>query len=221
MHVPGSGTFLGATPETLVAVNGMEVSTHALAGTIRRGATESEDAQLARELFESTKDRHEHRVVVDAIVETLRPVCTELNVSEVPRPIRLSQVQHLATPIVGRLKQEINVLSLARQLHPTPAVGGWPRPKAAQYLDTFEPTRRGWYAAPIGWLDAQSDGVLGVAIRSALVTPQLTRAWVGAGIVAASNPEKEWRETDLKLRTIASGLALEAGASTVGAGHES
>jgi isochorismate synthase len=209
MHVPGRGTFLGATPETLVEVTGTEVSTHALAGTIRRGSDDEEDNRLARQLFESTKDRQEHRVVVDAIVQTLRPMCTDLNVSEVPRPIRLLQMQHLATPIVGRLTRPINVLSLARELHPTPAVGGWPRAQAAQYLDDYEPTRRGWYAAPIGWLDSNFDGVFGVAIRSALVTPQHTRAWVGAGIVSASDPEREWHETDLKLRTIVSGLALE------------
>ncbi len=208
MHIDGHGTFLGATPETLVEVHDTEVQTHALAGTIRRGSTEEEDQRLAQALFESAKDRVEHRVVVDAMVDTLRPLCSELAVSEVPHPIRLSQVQHLATPIVGRLKARQNALTLARCLHPTPAVGGWPRSSAAQYLDEQEPTRRGWYAAPIGWMDSEFQGVFGVAIRSALISPESARAWVGAGIVGASDPDAEWRETALKLRTIVSGLAV-------------
>jgi menaquinone-specific isochorismate synthase len=97
---------------------------------------------------------------------------------------------------------------LVETLHPTPALGGSPRDLALTFISAAESVPRGWYAAPVGWIDHNLDGVFGVAIRSAVA--QCQRAWLyaGAGIVAASEPQKEWEETGWKFRPIQGALGV-------------
>jgi isochorismate synthase EntC len=89
-------------------------------------------------------------------------------------------------------------------------VGGWPGEAALRWLAENEPLDRGWYAGPVGWMTAAGDGAFAVAIRSVLVEDTVARAFVGAGIVSASDPDGEWRETELKLRTVREALRLSA-----------
>jgi menaquinone-specific isochorismate synthase len=127
-----------------------------------------------------------------------------------PTVLRLPNIQHLLTPITAQLRDpKTGILPLARALHPTPAMGGAPRERALSLLRRLEPVPRGWYAAPIGWLDSAGDGVFAVAIRSAVT--QHNRAWLyaGAGIVADSRPEREWTETALKFRPMLGALGVE------------
>jgi isochorismate synthase len=198
--------FVGASPETLVRVNGRHVETHALAGTAPRGADAKQDQDLGQALLESVKDRSEHAVVAHSVEASLAPLCSELHIASEPRLVRLPQVQHLATTVEGRLYEPGQVLMVAEQLHPTPAVGGWPRAAAAQWLAERESLDRGWYAGGIGWLSPEGDGVLSVAIRSALLRGAEATAFAGAGIVQASDPAAEWSETELKLSTIRTAL---------------
>jgi menaquinone-specific isochorismate synthase len=194
--------FLGATPELLTNVHGDEVATMALAGSIRRGDTAAEDDRLAQELLSSAKDRYEHALVVQAIESRLTSLTNARDVPAEPTVYRLKNIQHLYTPIRARLRPEyINgVLPLLGRLHPTPAMGGSPRDLALEAIHAAEPVPRGWYAAPIGWIDHRLDGAFAVAIRSAVC--QQRRAWLyaGAGIVADSIAEREWEETALKFR---------------------
>lgn len=203
--------FLGATPELLVRVAGRAVTTMALAGSAARGATPDEDESLAAQLLASAKDRHEHQLVVDAIRAHLANAAGDLDVPAAPRVLKLRNIQHLLTPIAGRLRRPEGVLRLARRLHPTPAMGGVPPERALAWLRDAEPVPRGWYAAPIGWLDAALDGVFAVGIRSAVT--QHDRAWLyaGAGIVAGSSPEREWAETALKFRPMLGALGAAGG----------
>jgi menaquinone-specific isochorismate synthase len=194
--------FLGATPELLVSVNGDELATMALAGSTRRGHTTAEDDALAHELLSSTKDRYEHTLVVQAVETRLSELTEALDVPAEPTVYRLNNIQHLYTPICGRLRATYanGVLPLVERLHPTPAMGGSPRELALEIIRAAEPVPRGWYAAPIGWIDHTLDGAFAVAIRSAVC--QQRRAWLyaGAGIVSDSTPEREWQETSLKFR---------------------
>jgi menaquinone-specific isochorismate synthase len=201
--------FFGATPELLVQVKGDRVMTMALAGSIRRGATPDEDERLAAALLDSAKDRHEHQIVVDEVRARLTPLTRHLEVGATG-VMTLSNIQHLYTPINGILREPRGVLPLVATLHPTPALGGEPREAAMRLIDELEPAPRGWYAAPVGWIDRRLDGQFGVAIRSAVV--QTTRAWLyaGAGIVAESNPQREWDETNLKFRPMLDALGLPA-----------
>jgi len=201
--------FYGATPELLVAVEGSRIETMGLAGTIKRGQTPEEDDMLADRLLNDPKEAYEHRVVVDSQRERLTPLTTMLSIPNAPTTLKLSNLQHLYTPITGQLSTPAGVLPLVDILHPTPALGGVPRDKAMQYIREAEPVPRGWYAAPIGWIDHNMDGMFAVAIRSAVV--QGERAWLyaGAGIVAESVPQREWDETALKFRPMLNALGIE------------
>lgn len=191
--------FLGATPELLIGVQGGRVETMGLAGSIARGTTPEETAALGQELLNSTKDRHEHQLVVDAMAVNLAEKVDDLHIGEMG-VMTLSNIQHLHTPIWGKRKADYDILSLVQGLHPTPALGGKPRDKALKLIAEMEPVPRGWYAAPIGWIDGEGNGQFGVAIRSAVIQDKRVWLYAGAGIVEGSEPQKEWDETALKFR---------------------
>lgn len=199
-------TFLGATPETLARVSGRRVRTHALAGTARRSPCGPEDARLGAALLDSAKDAYEHALVVDAIDDALKTCCLAVDRPGPPGLLRLPGIQHLCTPLTGRLRDGRGLFDVAAALHPTPAVGGTPADVASAWLEETEPMDRGWYCGPIGWVDSEGGGALCVAIRSALVTRRAATAFAGAGIVVDSSPRGEWDETALKLRTVTDGL---------------
>ena len=200
--------FYGATPELLTRVAGTAVYTMGMAGSIRRGNTPGEDNALAMALRHSQKDRHEHQLVVDSIGRRLAPLTTSLDVPARPQIYTLSNIHHLYTPITGTLAEPSGVLPIVATLHPTPALGGTPRAAAMQFIQTAEPVSRGWYAAPVGWIDHRLDGVFAVAIRSAVAQQNRVWAYAGAGIVAQSVPEAEWQETMVKLRPMLNALGV-------------
>lgn len=199
--------FYGATPELLVGVEEDRVETMALAGSIRRGETAEADAVYAQALLDSAKDRYEHQLVVDEIRRRLEPLTMGLTVGETG-VMRLSNIQHIHTPISARLREQSGVLPLVDALHPTPALGGEPREVAMALISEMEPVPRGWYAAPIGWIDQHLNGQFGVGIRSAVAQGRRVWMYAGAGIVAASEPEKEWDETALKFRPMLDALGI-------------
>jgi menaquinone-specific isochorismate synthase len=200
--------FYGATPELLTRVVGTAVETMGLAGSARRGNTPGEDKGLAMDLMSSVKDRHEHQLVVESIQRRLAPLTTELDVPARPKIYTLSNIHHLHTPIQGTLAEASGVLPVVAVLHPTPALGGTPREAAMQFIQATEPVSRGWYAAPVGWIDHQLDGVFGVAIRSAVAQENKVWAYAGAGIVAQSVAEQEWQETQVKFRPMFNALGV-------------
>jgi salicylate biosynthesis isochorismate synthase len=208
----GGSTFMGATPERLVRTDGRAYRTAAIAGSIRRGHTPEEDAALAAELLASDKEREEHAVVVRAIRQQLAPVSETLDVAPGPGILALRNIQHLATEIAGTVRSNDGLLALAELLHPTPAVGGEPRDVALAMIDEHEGFERGWYAGPIGWLSPDGDGELMVALRCGLVRGDGASLFAGCGIVADSDPEREWEESTIKMRTLAAALGrLEEG----------
>ncbi len=201
--------FYGATPELLVRVEGRQIETMALAGSIRRGATPAEDDALARDLLDDPKNRVEHAFVADAIRERLTPLTDSLDIADAPEVLRLSNIQHLYTPVRGHLRRRLGVLPLVETLHPTPAMGGVPQALALDTISAVEPVPRGWYASPVGWIDDQLDGAFAVAIRSAISQKERVWLYAGAGIVADSEPQKEWDETALKFKPMLSALGVE------------
>lgn len=199
-YAQGDACFLGATPERLVRLDGRTVRADVLAGSAPRGATIEEDRRLGDALLTEEKERREHRLVVQAVREALEPVCSSLNVPNWPELLHMPNVQHLHTPIRGTLVGGANVLELAERLHPTPAAGGLPRHAALSLIRRYEPFDRGWYAGPLGWIDGQGNGEFAVAIRSALIRGREAHLYAGCGIVAGSDPEREYAESCLKLR---------------------
>jgi isochorismate synthase len=200
--------FYGATPEILIQLAGSDFTTMALAGSMPRGRTAEEDLANAGELFNSSKERHEHQLVIQAIRRRLEPITSYLEVPDMPDLYRLSYIQHLLTPIRGKLRHQSGILPLVQLLHPTPAMGGSPRELAMNFIRKNEPVPRGWYAAPVGWLDSQMDGEFVVAIRSAVAQERRVWCYAGAGIVPDSQPNVEWEETDLKFQPMLRALTV-------------
>lgn len=203
----GDRLFLGATPEPLVARRGREVHSVALAGTIARGADQATDDHLAARLMADPKEREEHGHVVSGIRHTLATMGVSLEPEDPPSLRKLATVQHLETQILGRTASQTSLIELAGALHPTPAVGGLPEEGAVEWIAQHEELDRGWYAGPIGYVAADGDGEFHVALRCALLRGSIARCFVGAGIVAGSDPDRELAETTAKLRAIAGSLS--------------
>lgn len=201
----GDRCFVGATPELLVRVEGGTVTTGALAGSAPRGATPDEDRGFGSALLASRKDRLEHAVVVDDLRQTIDEVCTDVSAGATPSLLRVANVQHLFTPITGRLR-DLCVLDLVERLHPSPAVGGLPRDAALAWVNRHEGFDRGWYAGPIGWVDHRGEGEFAVAIRSALLRGREALLFAGCGIMGDSDPDLEYTESQLKLQSMLSAL---------------
>lgn len=205
----GTSCLLGASPERLVQLHNNQVVTAALAGSAPRGSTPEQDQQLGDALLGSAKDRGEHAAVVTMIREKLEPLCDHFQADEQPQLLKLANVQHLYTPIQGYLRQPATVLSLVEQLHPTPALGGYPVEQALAFIRDHEQLDRGWYAAPIGWMNADGDGDFCAAIRSALVQQDTVRLYGGCGIVAASDPATEYQESEWKLQVMINNMLVQ------------
>ncbi len=203
MPVP-DGTFFGASPELLVARHGRQVTCYPLAGTVPRGDTARRDAVAQRDLARSAKSREEHRLVVDAVAAQLGPFCSSLAVPEAPSLVAFRSVAHLGTRIEGTLAGADPVMTLLAELHPTPAVGGTPRAEALERIVASEAGDRGYWAGPVGWVDAGGDGEWMIGLRSAQLSGSADRLSLraGAGIVAGSDPEAEAAETNVKLKTV-------------------
>jgi menaquinone-specific isochorismate synthase len=199
-------SFIGASPERLLRVEDGVVRTEALAGSADRGATASEDAALGSRLLRSEKDLREQRIVLDSIVRSLAPLGLDLRYSARPLLKRLSNVQHLLTPVEARLPKGVRLLDMLARLHPTPAVGGTPREAAVPIIAELEAFPRGLYGGAIGWIDSRGGGEFIVALRSALVDGRRARMYAGAGIVEGSSPENELAETELKFRAMQDAL---------------
>ncbi len=165
--------------------------------------------RLAHTLLNSAKDRTEHEVVVRSTQAALTAVCTEvIRAPGTPRVAQSQSVQHLATPLRGRLADGGCVLDLVERLHPTPAVGGFPRDVALAAIREREGIDRGWYAGAVGWVNRAGEGEFAVAIRSALLAGREATLYAGAGIVADSDPEAEYAETCLKLEPMLAALGM-------------
>jgi menaquinone-specific isochorismate synthase len=212
--------FYGATPELLVQTSGFQLRTMALAGSMQRGTDPSEDAAMVHQLLNSEKDRHEHALVLNSIRCRLEPFSDQLEIPEQPEIYTLSYIHHLLTPIKAQLRHSTGVLPLVEALHPTPALGGSPRDLALEFILHAESVPRGWYAGPIGWIDANMDGEFGVGIRSAVAQDRRVWLYAGAGIVADSNPQKEWLETALKFQPMFSALGLRTEQPEVDLGEQ-
>lgn len=198
-------SFIGASPERLISVNNQELVSDALAGSAPRGTTDAEDAANANRLLNSIKERHEHSLVIDFITQHLSQLGLSPRVLA-PRLRQLSNIQHLWTPIIARVPPHVHPLRIVSQLHPTPAVAGASRDFACAEIRRYENFERGLYAAPLGWIDGRGNCEFIVGIRSALIDGDRARLYAGAGIVAGSDPEKEFAEVQLKLQALLKAL---------------
>ena len=208
--LPGGRTLVGASPELLVQRYGTRVVAHPHAGTAPRSTDPDVDEANARGLLASAKDKTEHALVVEAVVEALRPFCRRLDVPSEPSLAPTSAVWHLGTQITGELADPgVSALRLAAALHPTPAVCGTPTRAARELVAELEPFDRDYYAGAVGWVDAAGDGEWAVAIRCAEIAERSMRLYAGGGIVEASDPDAELAETSAKFATLLQAMGID------------
>ncbi len=198
--------FAGASPELLVRRIGDQAFAQPMAGSVARGVSDAEDERLARDLSSSVKDADEHRVVSQFVVDALRPFATKVS-AHGPEVVRFTNIQHLATSVEAALRDPAaEALQLAAALHPTPAVGGWPRGSADKLIDELEGMERGWYAGAVGWIDGHGDGEFAVALRCGLLWEDGARLYAGVGVMPDSDPARELEETELKFKALLTAL---------------
>ena len=191
--------FIGTSPERLYYRQDRVLKTEAIAGTRQRGESVGIDRQLSENLLNSAKDLHEHQLVVNNLQTTLEGLCDTVNVDRQLTILKLNKVQHLYTKCHGILKPDLTDAEILPQLHPTPAVGGVPRPQALKLITELEPFARGWYAAPVGWV-GYDETEFAVAIRSGAIDRDRLLLFAGAGIVKGSQSAEEWAEIENKIR---------------------
>jgi len=195
--------FVGASPELLVSRVGDVVRAQPMAGTTPRTGEPEADQRRAGELLSSEKNRWEHQITIDMVHDTLLPWCSFLDAEPSPSVVPAGPVQHLASIVEGRLSQPTpSVLDLVAALHPTPAVGGWPRAEALELIDELEHQDRGRYAGPVGWVDAAGNGAWAVGIRSVQLDGPTARLFAGVGVVADSDPLAELEESRSKAQAL-------------------
>ena len=197
--------FLGASPERLISIQNQQLMTDALAGSAPRGKTKIEDIAQANHLLQSEKEKREHQAVIEFIMNRLQSLGLTPQRSPL-KLLKLSNIQHLWTPIYAQLKPSIHPLEIIAKLHPTPAVAGVPSDVACAAIKEYENFDRSLYAAPLGWVDYQGNSEFIVGIRSALIHKNKARLYAGAGIVEGSDPIKELAEIELKLQALLQAL---------------
>lgn len=203
-------TLIGASPELLVSRTGLHVVANPLAGSRPRSDDPVEDQRRSKELLSSSKDLHEHAVVVEAVAEALRPFFKKIEVPKSPSVISTETMWHLSTEVKGELADpETTSLELAIALHPTPAVCGSPFERARESILEIEPFDRGYFTGMVGWCDAKGDGEWVVTIRCAEVEEKALRLFAGAGVVGESKPEEELAETSAKFQTMLRAMGID------------
>jgi menaquinone-specific isochorismate synthase len=198
--------FIGASPERLVKKEGKQLFSTCLAGSIARGKTLEDDKLLGDSLLSDPKNLNEHQFVVDMIRQSMEVFCEEISIPKQPQLMKMRYIQHLYTPVSGIIKENTNLLSVVEHLHPTPALGGMPKEEAIEKIREIEELDRGFYAAPLGWLDSNGNGEFAVAIRSGLIQGNEASIFAGCGIVENSNAESEFVETRIKFRPMLNAL---------------
>ncbi len=197
-QVDESIAFVGRSPERLFRIQDGQILAEAIAGTRPRGKNDFDDQRLEAELLDSSKERDEHRFVSGFIETKMRRHCSNVKIESREEILKLKNVQHIITRFTGQTCGNAHPLSIARVFHPTPAVGGYPQERIFEHLRHSEPFHRGWYAAPIGWMN-KTNADFAVGIRSALVNRNHLHIFAGAGIVRQSNAQAEWSETEKKM----------------------
>lgn len=192
--------LIGASPEQLVRATDGVIEVDCLAGSTGRGDTANEDDRLAGYLLRSVKDRAEHHAVVQFVTDKLKWVADDIAFKDSPSVKQLANVQHLHTPVSGRLQAGRTIVDTLELLHPTPAVGGVPRAEALAFIRAHEHWNRGFYAGGFGFVDGRGNGLFSVALRCAAIAYPEARLYAGCGIVDGSVAQDEWQETEMKLQ---------------------
>ena len=206
----GEAHIVGASPEMLVRVEDGMVTSHPIAGTRPRGKHQAEDDALAEELRQDEKERAEHIMLVDLSRNDIGRVSAPGSV-RVPRLMdveRYSHVMHLVSQVTGRLRPGLSQYDALRTCFPAGTVTGAPKIRAMEIIAELEPDQRGPYAGAVGYFDYSGNLDTAITIRTIVVKDGVAHAQAGAGIVADSDPEREYQETLNKASALLKALEM-------------
>lgn len=205
------GTVLGASPETLLRIEGTRAEVHPIAGTRPRGRSNEADAQLVRELLEDPKETAEHVMLVDLGRNDLGRVCRlgSVRVEAFREVERYSHVLHVVSRVTGELDPEVHPVDAFFAAFPAGTVSGAPKRKALELIDALEGPGRGIYSGAVGYFDDRGNVDTCIAIRTVILRDGLAHIQAGAGVVALSDPDREFDECRHKLAPLAAAIAAE------------
>lgn len=209
LRLPGV-TLVGASPQGLVGVRGRHVSVPVIAGTRRRGADPAQDSALAAELVADPKERAEHAMLVDLARADLAGVAGGVRVADGPEVRRYARVMHLVSNVTGTLAAGRTPYDALAAVFPAGTVAGTPRAAALRLIDEIEPAPRGLYGGGVGWIGAGGDIDFCLGIRTLQFRGGMAYCQAGAGVVAASEPDREVRESRDKASALFAALAAAA-----------
>jgi len=191
---------VGSSPEALVKIQEGHVFTHPIAGSRPRGATPEEDLAFAEDMLADPKERAEHLMLVDLSRNDMLKVCRagSVEVTEFMQVERFSHIMHLVSSVEGELRSDRNAVDVFRATFPAGTLSGAPKPRALEIIDELEPAQRGVYGGVVGYFDFAGDADLAIAIRTALLSHGTARVQAGAGLVADSDPDSEFAESQNK-----------------------
>jgi anthranilate synthase component I len=197
-------TVIGSSPEPLVKVQGRHVVQRPIAGTFPRGKTEEEDLELERQLVSDEKERAEHIMLVDLARNDVGRVSAygTVKVEELMIVERFSHVMHLVSQVSGELAPAYDAIDALYASFPAGTVSGAPKIRAMEIIDELEPTRRGPYSGVVGYFDFSGNLDTCIALRTAYVRNGIFYIQAGGGVVADSDPSKEWWETVNKAKAL-------------------
>lgn len=196
----GERTIVGSSPEMLVRVENRQVETFPIAGTRPHLAERRENERLTKELLADPKERAEHTMLVDLARNDVGRVAEygSVSVPELFTVQQFSHVQHIVSRVVGRLRPGFDAFDAMRAMFPAGTVSGAPKPRAMEIIEELEPTRRGPYAGAVGYFSFNGNADFAITIRTLVAVGSRCSVQSGAGIVADSDPEREWLETESK-----------------------
>jgi len=209
----GDHQVVGASPEILVRVEGDTATVRPIAGTRPRGADDAEDLALEEELLADPKELAEHLMLLDLGRNDLGRVARIGSVEPTDRMVieRYSHVMHIVSNVVCELRPELDAIDVLKATFPAGTVSGAPKIRAMEIIDELEPVKRGIYSGAIGYLGWNGNMDTAIAIRTSVVKDGVLNIQAGAGIVADSQPDKEWEETLNKGRATFRAVAMAAG----------
>ncbi len=211
MCVGENDWVLSSSPELFLDVQRKNVETRPIKGTIQRGKTHEEDEKLKRELFNSPKDNAELLMIVDLERNDLNRVCKtgSVTVPDLKMVETYASVHHLVARICGELRNDCDIVDLIVSAFPGGSITGAPKIRAMQIIDELEPNKRGVYTGAIGYIGFNKSAKFNIAIRTMTYESGKVTIGVGGGIVADSDPEKEFQETLDKAAAMFKALSVE------------
>jgi anthranilate synthase component 1 len=197
--------LVGSSPEVHVRVADGKVTLRPIAGTRPRGKTAAEDEALSAELIADEKERAEHVMLVDLCRNDIGRIAEfgSVSVTELMKIERYSHVLHIVSQVEGTIAGDANALSVFRATFPAGTLSGAPKVRAMEIIDELEPERRGPYGGAVGYVAAGGRRMdLAITIRTCIIANGMASVQVAAGIVADSDPAREWEETENKARAL-------------------